>query len=185
MHDDQQTLSNDDSDRYTMLRVEVPDRPGLLTDLVQTLRVANVSVVAASIQTRGTTAVDVFKVTDSATGGKLSAEKLELLRRGVAHRARRQGISQSLGSGRLGVAQALAAAAAGSTTPPSPSDLLLIDQACRALPPFVPLMTSERYQARASSVSSSFSTPVPDRRHRFPSSSSDIFGDAARLRLTG
>jgi UTP:GlnB (protein PII) uridylyltransferase len=35
-----QTLSNDTNEKFTMLRVEVPDRPGLLTDLVQTLRCA-------------------------------------------------------------------------------------------------------------------------------------------------
>ena len=33
-----QTFTNDDNDKFTMLRVELPDRPGLLTDLVQTLR---------------------------------------------------------------------------------------------------------------------------------------------------
>lgn len=33
-----QTLTNDANDKFTMLRVEVPDRPGLLTDLVQSLR---------------------------------------------------------------------------------------------------------------------------------------------------
>jgi len=165
-----QTLSNDDNDKFTMLRVEVPDRPGLLTDLVQTLRcarsrrslralrpstaltlarlacfsVANVSVVAASIRTHGSTAVDVFKITDSSTGGKLSSEKFEALRRGVAHRARRQAISQSLGH-----APSSVLTSASPVTPPPPTDLVVIDMACSALPPFMSLITSERNEIYA------------------------------------
>lgn len=121
-----------------MMRVEVPDRPGLLTDLVQTLRIANVSVVAASITTRGATAVDVFKITDQGTGGKVSAEKFEALRRGVAHRARRCAISQSLGAAPQGVA------AGAPASPPSAADMDDIDAACASLPPFVPLLRRER-----------------------------------------
>lgn len=33
-----QELSNEQDDDFTMLRVEVPDRPGLLTDLVKSLK---------------------------------------------------------------------------------------------------------------------------------------------------
>lgn len=36
------------------------------------------SVVAASIQTHGTTAVDVFKLRDGTTNSKLSVEKFEV-----------------------------------------------------------------------------------------------------------
>jgi len=111
--------------------------------------VANVSVVAASIQTRGHTAVDVFKLTDNATGGKVSAEKFEQLRRGMVHRARRQAISQSLG-------HSLASSLAASTPsmPPPPEDLALIDQACKSLPPFAQLMPSERAVVRADMAAS-------------------------------
>lgn len=100
---------------------------------------ANVSVVAASIKTRGHTAVDVFKLTDSATGGKVSSEKFEQLRRGMVHRARRQAISQSLGHSTAGGLASTTPAA-----PPSAEDASLIDQACKALPPFAQLLSSER-----------------------------------------
>lgn len=103
--------------------------------------VANVSVVAASIRTHGNTAVDVFKITDSSTGGKLSTEKFEALRRGVAHRARRQAISQSLGR-----APASALTCASPAAPPPPEDLVVIDAACSTLPPFLSLITSERHE---------------------------------------
>jgi len=100
-----------------------------------------VSVVAASIRTHGNTAVDVFKITDSSTGGKLSTEKFEALRRGVAHRARRQALSQSLGH-----APASTLASASPAAPPPPEDLAIIDAACSALPPFMSLITSERHE---------------------------------------
>jgi hypothetical protein len=104
--------------------------------------VANVSVVAASIRTHGATAVDVFKITDSSTGGKLSSEKFEALRRGVAHRARRQAISQSLGHATSSLASASPAA------PPPAADMAVIDAACVALPPFKSLINSERQEVR-------------------------------------
>ena len=102
------------------------------------------SVVAASITTRGSTAVDVFKITDGATGGKVSSEKFELLRRGVAHRARRQAISQSLGHAPLG-----GLASSPPAVPPSAEELAVVDAACLALPPFTPLLTAERHDIYA------------------------------------
>jgi hypothetical protein len=101
-------------------------------------------VVAASIRTHGATAVDVFKLTDSSTGGQLSSEKFEALRRGVAHRARRQAISQSLGH-----APSSSLAAVSPAAPPPPEDMAVIDAACVTLPPFKSLITSERHEARA------------------------------------
>lgn len=44
-----QTFTNDDNDKFTMLRVELPDRPGLLTDLVQTLRCVTWLVLSLSL----------------------------------------------------------------------------------------------------------------------------------------
>jgi hypothetical protein len=92
------TLSNEEGDdKFTVLRVEAPDRPGLLTDLVQTLRGANVSVVAASIRTHGATAVDVFKrqfahleerANAVAAGGAVAGAAP-----GSARELRRQGVS--------------------------------------------------------------------------------------------
>ena len=117
---------------------------GLTSRASSACSVANVSVVAASIRTHGATAVDVFKIADSSTGGKLSAEKFEALRRGVAHRARRQAISQSLGH-----APTSALAAASPAAPPPPLDMAVIDAACAALPPYKSLITSERQEVRA------------------------------------
>ena len=88
--------------------------------------------------------MDVFKITDSSTGGKLSTEKFEALRRGVAHRARRQAISQSLGH-----APASALTCASPAAPPPPEDLVVIDATCSALPPFMSLITSERHEIYA------------------------------------
>lgn len=103
---------------------------------------------AASIKTRGHTAVDVFKLTDGATGGKVSADKFEQLRRGMVHRARRQAISQSLGHSQTGNL-----AATTPSAPPPAEDLALIDHACKLLPPFAQLMPSERFAVRTCEVS--------------------------------
>lgn len=102
----------------------------------------NVSVVAASIQTHGTTAVDVFKLRDGTTNSKLSVEKFEALRRGVQHRARRIGISQSLGS-------APSIDLSVGSPPGSADEIALLDESCGALPAFESLLPGDRMEIYA------------------------------------
>ncbi|KAK9810145.1 hypothetical protein WJX72_005535 [[Myrmecia] bisecta] len=56
-------ITDDDDDNFTEVRIETTDRPGLLTDIVRTLKDINVNVISAEIDTEGKVAKDHFFVT--------------------------------------------------------------------------------------------------------------------------
>jgi len=56
-------LEEDESNRYTVLRVKTRDRPGLLVDMVHILKDISVNVLSAEIDTVGDTADDTLLVT--------------------------------------------------------------------------------------------------------------------------
>jgi [protein-PII] uridylyltransferase len=60
----QVTLSNELSDRFTVIEVECLDRPGLLYDLTHAISELNLDIASAHIATFGERAVDTFYVTD-------------------------------------------------------------------------------------------------------------------------
>src|SRR5580704_12393028 len=66
------TLSNNLSNRFTVLEVSGLDRPGLLYDLTAVLSRLNLNIGSAHIVTFGEKAVDSFYVTDL-TGLKIAA----------------------------------------------------------------------------------------------------------------
>lgn len=65
------TISNDLSDRFTVLEVSGIDRPGLLHALTGALARLNLDIRSARVATFGERAVDVFYVTDL-TGHKIT-----------------------------------------------------------------------------------------------------------------
>ncbi|MFN0265170.1 [protein-PII] uridylyltransferase [Tepidamorphus sp. 3E244] len=65
------TISNDLSDRFTVIEVSGIDRPGLLHALTATLARLNLDITSARVATFGERAVDVFYVTDL-TGQKIT-----------------------------------------------------------------------------------------------------------------
>ena len=67
------TITNDMSDRLTVIEVSCLDRPGLLYDLTQSIADLNLDVNSAHVTTFGAKAVDVFYVTDL-TGKKITDE---------------------------------------------------------------------------------------------------------------
>jgi [protein-PII] uridylyltransferase len=74
-------ITNDWSDRYTVIEVSGLDRPGLLYDLTSTLSQLNLNIASAHIATFGEKAVDGFYVTDL-TGHKItSPTRQEAIRR--------------------------------------------------------------------------------------------------------
>lgn len=74
-------ITNDWSDRYTVIEVSGLDRPGLLYDLTSTVSQLNLNIASAHIATFGERAVDVFYVTDL-TGYKItSTTRQEAIRR--------------------------------------------------------------------------------------------------------
>jgi [protein-PII] uridylyltransferase len=74
-------ITNDWSDRYTVIEVSGLDRPGLLYDLTSTLSQLNLNIASAHIATFGEKAVDGFYVTDL-TGYKItSPTRQEAIRR--------------------------------------------------------------------------------------------------------
>ncbi|WP_222875767.1 [protein-PII] uridylyltransferase [Terrihabitans soli] len=74
-------ITNDWSDRYTVIEVSGLDRPGLLYDLTSTVSQLNLNIASAHIATFGERAVDVFYVTDL-TGYKItSPTRQEAIRR--------------------------------------------------------------------------------------------------------
>ena len=64
------TISNDLSDRFTVIEVSGLDRPGLLQSLTGALARLNLDITSARVATFGERAVDVFYVTDL-TGQKV------------------------------------------------------------------------------------------------------------------
>lgn len=74
-------ITNEWSDRYTVIEVAGLDRPGLLYDLTSTLSQLNLNIASAHIATFGEKAVDGFYVTDL-TGYKItSPSRQEAIRR--------------------------------------------------------------------------------------------------------
>jgi [protein-PII] uridylyltransferase len=74
-------ITNDWSDRYTVIEVSGLDRPGLLYDLTSAVSHLNLNIASAHIATFGERAVDVFYVTDL-TGYKItSPTRQEAIRR--------------------------------------------------------------------------------------------------------
>jgi [protein-PII] uridylyltransferase len=74
-------ITNDWSDRYTVIEVSGLDRPGLLYDLTSAVSHLNLNIASAHIATFGERAVDVFYVTDL-TGYKItSPTRQETIRR--------------------------------------------------------------------------------------------------------
>jgi [protein-PII] uridylyltransferase len=74
-------ITNDWSDRYTVIEVSGLDRPGLLYDLTSAVSHLNLNIASAHIATFGEKAVDVFYVTDL-TGYKItSTTRQEAIRR--------------------------------------------------------------------------------------------------------
>jgi [protein-PII] uridylyltransferase len=65
-------IHDDASDFFTVVEVEGPDRLGLLFDLARTFVQHDIDVHTAKVATYGPRVVDVFYVTDRATGEKLS-----------------------------------------------------------------------------------------------------------------
>lgn len=57
------TLHKDSTDIRTILEITTADRPGLLVDIVKTLKDINISVISAKAETIGRAAHDVFAVT--------------------------------------------------------------------------------------------------------------------------
>jgi len=57
-------LDNDSSPQSTVLRVEAPDRLGLMYDILEALNECSVNVAQAVVHTDGATARDVFYITD-------------------------------------------------------------------------------------------------------------------------
>jgi [protein-PII] uridylyltransferase len=76
-------ITNDWSDRYTVIEVSGLDRPGLLYDLTSTVSQLNLNIASAHIATFGEKAVDVFYVTDL-TGYKItSTTRQETIRKNL------------------------------------------------------------------------------------------------------
>jgi len=69
----QVTVTNDLSDRFTVIEVECLDRPGLLYDLTHGMSELNLDIASAHIATFGERAVDTFYVTDL-TAQKVTAK---------------------------------------------------------------------------------------------------------------
>ena len=67
------TISNQWSNRYTMVEVTGLDRPGLLFELTATISKLNLNIASAHVATFGERVVDVFYVTDL-LGAKITAE---------------------------------------------------------------------------------------------------------------
>ena len=66
-------VSNDVSDRFTVIEVEGRDRPGLLGDLARELAALNLDIASAHVTTFGEKVIDAFYVTDL-TGGKIAGD---------------------------------------------------------------------------------------------------------------
>jgi [protein-PII] uridylyltransferase len=66
-------VTNDWSDRYTVIEISGLDRPGLLYDLTSTVSQLNLNIASAHVVTFGEKAVDTFYVTDL-TGYKITSE---------------------------------------------------------------------------------------------------------------
>jgi [protein-PII] uridylyltransferase len=66
------TITNDLSDRFTVIEVSGLDRPGLLHGLTEALAMLQLDITSARVATFGERAVDVFYVTDL-TGQKITS----------------------------------------------------------------------------------------------------------------
>lgn len=79
-------ISNQMSQHFTVIELEVLDQPGLLYDITRLLSTLNLNITSAFVATYGEKAVDTFYVTDL-TGQKIvSASRLNTIKRKVAER---------------------------------------------------------------------------------------------------
>ena len=66
-------VTNELSDRFTVIEIECRDRPGLLSDLARELSALNLDIASAHVTTFGEKVIDAFYVTDL-MGGKIAGD---------------------------------------------------------------------------------------------------------------
>ena len=76
-------FDNTHSDGETLIRVQTPDRPGLLHDLLEALAQAEVNIGEARVETEDHLARDVFYVTDLRGRKILASDRLERIRKAL------------------------------------------------------------------------------------------------------